>query len=174
MIALSKHQYEQWVDLTAHTVITELRRLIYTYSEYFYAQWVNCTKMCNKIQKTTKFSTYLPYLEALWHEIAHVFTVFALYFKIGPHWPALAVQFVNNFFSVLKKFYSFCQLRLKKRIILHFFNSREPTVQGPFQNDQLCRIPCWLRPPALKTLRHAIKHHRNQYKSVLNNINSLK
>ena len=103
-------------------MITELCRLIYTYSEYFNAQWVNCTKMCNKIQKTTIFSTYLPNLEALWHEFAHVFTVSALCFKIGPHWPAPAVQFVNNFFFCSKKMSSFLPIESKKRIILHFFS----------------------------------------------------
>ena len=56
-------------------MITELRRLIYTYSEYFHAQWVNCTKKCKKIQKTIIFSTYLPNLEALWHDFACVWTI---------------------------------------------------------------------------------------------------
>ena len=48
--------------------------------------------MCKKIHKTIIFSTYLPNLEALWYEIALVFTVFALLCVIGPHWPAPAVH----------------------------------------------------------------------------------
>ena len=103
-------------------MITELCRLKYTYSEYFYAHWVNCTKMCKKIQKTIIFSTYLPKLGALWSRSWQDFAQFCLngwgvgsmgrngHRRLSTNW--------KHFFSVL----GFLPIQSKKRIILHFFS----------------------------------------------------
>ena len=131
-------------------MITELCRLIYTYSEYFHAHWVNCTKMCKKIHKTIIFSTYLPNLGALWHDFGCVCTM-GCTGRAG-----CAIR--QHFLSALQKSQVFSQLLLKNVIYCTFFHSRGPTVQVSSQKDQFWWIPCWLNPPAPNTARSSYQN----------------